>query len=125
MGAFEREAFAFVFSGFFAPVDNLPTINLVKAGSAVPVKFSLGGDHGLDVLAGAPTAPTIACTPGNLTDSLTEVVAAGSSSLHFGPITLIYTYVWKTDKAFANTCRELQITLSDGSVHKARFQFIK
>ena len=25
----------------FAPVDNLPTINLVKAGSAVPVTFNL------------------------------------------------------------------------------------
>ena len=123
IGAFEREAFAFTFTGFFAPVGNLPTINVVKAGSAVPVKFSLGGDHGLDVLAGSPTAPAIACTPGNPTDNVTEVVTAGSSGLQFDPITLTYTFVWKTDKAFANTCRELQITLTDGSVHKARFQF--
>jgi fibronectin-binding autotransporter adhesin len=123
IGAFEREAFAFTFTGFFAPLGNLPTINVVKAGSAVPVKFSLGGDHGLDVLAGSPTAPAIACTPGNPTDNVTEVVTAGSSGLQFDPITLTYTFVWKTDKAFANTCRELQITLTDGSVHKARFQF--
>jgi len=35
----------FDFSGFFQPVDNLPTFNVVKAGQAVPVKFSLGGDR--------------------------------------------------------------------------------
>ena len=33
---------AFNFTGFFPPVDNPPTINTVKAGSAIPVKFSLG-----------------------------------------------------------------------------------
>ena len=52
-------------------------------------------------------------------------MAAGDSGLQFDAATLTYTYVWKTDKAFANTCRELQITLTDGSVHKARFQFSK
>ena len=39
------------FSGFFQPVDNLPTFNMTKAGSAIPVKFSLGGNQGLDILA--------------------------------------------------------------------------
>lgn len=94
-GAVEREALAFTFTGCFAPVDNLPTINLVKAGSAVPVKFSLGGDYGLDVLAGSPTAPAITCTPGNPTDNLTEVVAAANSGLQFDAATLTYTYVWR------------------------------
>ena len=37
----------YTFDGFFSPVDNLPTINVVKAGNAVPVRFSLGGDYGL------------------------------------------------------------------------------
>ncbi|HEY7628136.1 MAG TPA: ExeM/NucH family extracellular endonuclease, partial [Ilumatobacteraceae bacterium] len=39
------------FSGFFQPVDNLPTTNTVKAGQAVPVKFSLNGNQGLDIFA--------------------------------------------------------------------------
>ena len=38
-------------SGFFPPVDNLPALNSVKAGSAIPVKFSLGGDKGLNIFA--------------------------------------------------------------------------
>jgi Tol biopolymer transport system component len=36
------DALSYQFAGFFAPVDNLPTINSAKAGSAIPVKFSLG-----------------------------------------------------------------------------------
>jgi hypothetical protein len=36
-----------------------------------------------------------------------------------------YTFVWKTDKSFAGTCRELRLTVSDGSGHTARFQFSK
>jgi hypothetical protein len=125
VGAFEREANTFAFAGFFAPVNNAPTVNAVKAGSAVPVKFTLGGDFGLNILAGAPTAPAVACTPGNVTDSLTEVTSAGNSGLQFDPGTLVYTFVWKTDKSFAGTCREFRLTLSDGSVHTARFQFSK
>jgi len=43
--------FVINFSGFFQPVDNLPTLNLVKAGSAIPVKFSLGGNKALSIFA--------------------------------------------------------------------------
>jgi hypothetical protein len=41
IGAFALEA-GFTFSGFFAPVANPPALNVLKAGSAVPVQFSLG-----------------------------------------------------------------------------------
>jgi hypothetical protein len=44
------------FSGFFQPVDNLPTLNIAKAGSAIPVKFSLGGDQGSEHLPGRQSA---------------------------------------------------------------------
>jgi len=37
-------------------VDNPPTKNVVKAGAAVPVKFSLGGDRGLNIF--ASTSPS-------------------------------------------------------------------
>ena len=42
---------AYNFRGFFAPVQADPVLNVVKAGSSVPLKFSLGGDQGLKVLA--------------------------------------------------------------------------
>ena len=45
------------FTGFLQPVDNPPTVNTVKAGSAVPIKFSLGGNRGLAIL--APGSPVV------------------------------------------------------------------
>ena len=41
----------FNFAGFFPPVDNLPAWNSVKAGQAIPIKFSLGGNKGLNIFA--------------------------------------------------------------------------
>src|SRR5262249_17288463 len=37
------------FGGFRPPIDPLPAMNIVKAGSAVPVKFSLHGYQGLNI----------------------------------------------------------------------------
>ena len=39
----------YAFGGFLQPIDNLPTVNTMKAGSAAPVKFSLGGNKGLNI----------------------------------------------------------------------------
>jgi hypothetical protein len=33
--------------------------------------------------------------------------------------------LWKTDKKWAGTCRDLVLKLDDGSVHTARFEFAK
>jgi len=112
------------FSGFFQPVDNLPTLNMVKAGQAIPVKFSLNGDQGLDIFAaGYPKSQSIACDSTTGVDGIEETVTAGSSSLAYDPSTDTYTYVWKTNKAWANTCRQLVLRLDDGTYHQANFKF--
>jgi hypothetical protein len=36
-----------------------------------------------------------------------------------------YIYVWKTDKAWASTCRQLDVKFVDGTMYSARFQFKK
>jgi uncharacterized protein len=114
------------FSGFFQPVDNLPVFNSVKAGQAVPVEFSLSGDQGLSIFAvGSPASQQIACDSSAPVDILTETVTAGGSSLSYDPLTDTYTYVWKTDKAWANSCRQLVVTLNDGTTHIADFNFTK
>ena len=41
----------YAFNGFFRPIDNLPIVNAVKAGQAIPVKFCLGGNKGLSIFA--------------------------------------------------------------------------
>jgi hypothetical protein len=108
------------FTGFFQPVDNLPVVNSVKAGAAVPVKFSLAGNQGLNVLLSA-NSQLVQCTTGSRIAAVEETVTAGSSSLIFDATTGRYTYIWKTDKTWANSCRELQLKLVDGEVYRARF----
>jgi hypothetical protein len=117
---------SYAFTGFFAPVDPAPTLNSTKAGSAVPVKFSLGGNQGLAILAaGSPASQPISCAASVPVDAIEETVTAGGSSLTYDAPTDRYTYVWKTDKAWTGTCRTLSVKLVDGSVHAANFQFTK
>ena len=71
------------FDGFFAPVDN-NMLNVAKAGSAIPVKFSLGGDQGLDTFAaGYPKAVRISCDTGESADAVEEYTAASTSGLKY------------------------------------------
>jgi len=112
------------FSGFYRPIDNLPTVNVVKAGSAIPVKFSLGGDQGLNIFAsGYPASVSAACNAAT-TDAIEETVTAGGSSLTFDAASGQYTYVWKTEKSWTG-CRQLQVKLRDGSSRWAAFSFTR
>ena len=115
----------YAFSGFFQPVDNLPTMNVVKAGLSIPVRLSLSGDQGLAIFAaGYPASPKIPCT-GGTEDAIEETVKAGSSSLTYDAASDTYTYVWVTNSAWAGTCRQLNIRLKDGSEHMANFKFLR
>jgi hypothetical protein len=111
-------------SGFMQPVDNLPIVNSVKAGSGVPVKFSLGGSYGLNIFAaGYPKVQTVVCGSGAPIDEIEQTVTAGASSLSYDAASGQYSYTWKTDKSWAGSCRQLTIRLSDGTDHVAMFQF--
>ncbi|HEX9387606.1 MAG TPA: PxKF domain-containing protein, partial [Anaerolineales bacterium] len=125
IGAFEVQVqFTYPFSGFFSPVDNLPVLNTIKAGQAIPVRFSLGGDQGLDIFAvGYPKVQQIACDGSAPGDAIEETVTSGISGLQYDPATDTYTYVWKTQKSWAGTCRQLIVRLGDGTDHVANFQF--
>lgn len=114
------------FSGFFQPVDNPPVVNTVKAGSAVPVKFSLNGNRGLDIFEpGSPASQQVACDSSAPVDAIEETVASGGSTLTYDPSTDQYSYIWKTQKAWASSCRTLVLVLNDGTQRTARFQFLK
>lgn len=112
------------FSGFLQPVENLPTLNLANAGQAVPVKFSLSGNKGLNILAtGYPISSPIACDANEPGAVIEETISAAGSSLSYDAATDRYTYVWKTQKAWKGTCRILALRLADGSDHFAKFRF--
>ncbi|MEK7731947.1 MAG: PxKF domain-containing protein [Planctomycetota bacterium] len=113
-------------TGFFQPVDNAPTYNRVKAGSAILLKFSLGCNQGLAILeSGYPKSSPVACTGALVVDEIESTVTAGGSSLSYDPVANQYIYVWKTDKAWASTCRVLNVKLADGTSHYAYFNFTK
>lgn len=106
----------YAFDGFFAPLAPQPTVSTVKAGDDVPVKFSLSGNQGLDVLAAAP-----AWRPGCPSQSW-------DSSRAFGTLTYRasidrYVFLWKTDPSWAGSCRELIVALADGTVRRANVRF--
>ena len=113
------------FKGFFQPVD-MSKVNIAKAGSAIPIKFSLGGDMGLNIMAeGYPKVMTFIVDTDADTDIIETAVTAGASKLTYDPIADQYIYVWKTDKSWSNTGKKLIVVLQDGTSHEAKFQFRK
>src|ERR1044071_5579970 len=86
--AMELATHSYAFAGFFAPVDNLPTVNVAKAGSAIPIKFTLGGDQGLDILAaGYPRSVQVPCDSTAPADAIEETATAGHSGLTYDSVT--------------------------------------
>jgi hypothetical protein len=111
------------FTGFFPPITNLPAHNEVKAGSAVPIKFSLDGNQGLDIfVAGTPTSMPINCDTGAELGPAQAINI--SEELSYRSDIDTYSVTWKTAKNWTG-CRLLTIELVDGTVHEARFHFAR
>ncbi len=115
------------FDGFFRPVEKFPTVNDVKAGRAIPIKFSLNGDQGLDIFeTGYPKSVEINCEESTVPINAINVTdTAGMSSLSYDDTDAgQYIYVWKTEKSWlSGTCRQLEVKLNDGQSYYANFQF--
>lgn len=111
------------FTGFYPPVNNPPATNKDEAGDTVPLKFGLGGNQGLGILAaGYPISTPIAC-PGKSVAGTAVATAESRAGLTYNSTTGLYTYTWKTNKAWNGTCRQLVLQLIDGSTHVANFKF--
>lgn len=110
------------FTGFYAPIRNMPYVNAVTAGSAVPIKFAVGGYRGLRVLqVNSPASVPMACPANAIQNAVRPMIAPTSGLQSLGSS---YTYVWKTNAAWGGSCRKFVLTLSDGSTHEAMFRFV-
>jgi hypothetical protein len=111
---------AMSFAGFFAPLRNMPYVNTVLAGSAIPVKFTVGGYRGQNILLETPSSVEVACPAGAPENAVRPGLAgvAGLRSLGYS-----YNYVWKTNPSWAGTCRRFVLKLADGSTHEVMFRF--
>ena len=88
------------------------------------MKFTLEGDEELDIFAADyPASQQIDCTTLLPTGALEPTETSGHSALKFNHRTGTYQYVWKTDRAWAGTCREVIVKLKDGTEFRARFSF--
>ena len=96
------------------PIAAYPAENAAKAGDAQHLRFSLAGDHGLGVVVSAAWTP---CGGGD--------AAAGKSSLAYKSSGDLYDLKVFTSAAWAGSCRDLAVTLDDGTVHQARFAFTR
>ncbi len=109
---------------FAPPVDDLPVLNRATAGRAIPVKFSLCGDHGLAILEpGYPRAGRISCDSTATVDGIEETASAGDVTLGYDPATDLYRYVWKTEKPWRGICVQFVLKLVDGTYRRANFEF--
>ena len=111
------------FTGFSCPVDNPPTVNMANAGGRIPIRFSLGGNRGLAIIAGgAPTVVGVSCPSGAPTGTVDQA-GTFTVGLSYVKLTGRYLYGWKVPTTYANRCYRLELRLVDGSIHTAMFKF--
>jgi hypothetical protein len=116
----------YMFSGFLAPINNMPTVNLGKAGRTYPVKWILRDVSGAYVTTLAAVSDikykkvTCGSFSGDPTDAL-ETTATGSTVLRNDGTQYIYN--WDTPTVAG--CYELYVILADGSIRQANFDLSK
>jgi hypothetical protein len=108
----------YVVNAFGAPIVAPPTINTATAGSSVSLRFSLGGNRGLNVFAaGYPRSALYTC--GATAPSPTAGTAA-NGTLTYESSSGKYTYTWKTTKTMKG-CRQITLRFRDGTIRTALF----
>ncbi len=116
----------YAFSGFSAPVNDPPVLNVANAGQAIPLRWQLLDANGAPVtdLAGVTlTVSNLACALGSGDNEVTESAAGRSGLLNLGDGN--YQFNWQTPRNYANSCRTLHLDLGEGTTRTARFQFTR
>ena len=117
----------YIFEGFFEPVANPNSVNVVEAGRAVPLKFRLRNAE-KEIVRDLSTIKSItsgvASCPADATPNpvVTEETVS-TSGLKFDEAEQQFHYNWKTAKSWRGTCRKLTVTFIDGVSKWAFFRF--
>jgi hypothetical protein len=112
------------FDGFLATFENPPVLNEAHSRGVQDLWFRLGGDRGLDILADA-SSRRIDCATKAPLGPFSPAETPPWTGLSYQAHTDRYLFPWRTTTAYRGTCRELVLTLDDGSEHAAWFQFVK
>jgi predicted extracellular nuclease len=108
------------FGGFQSP-SNPAGVTTINAGSSHPVKFSLHGPQGTGVLDGDPRLQRTDCTSGAAIGA--PIVAASNAPFQYDAASDTYTFVWKTQSAWAGWCGTLAVALDDGQTYTLAVRF--
>ena len=113
-------------TGFYQPVDMNYNVNLVKAGSTVPLKFEVFGNMNIasteisDVsIVKSLKQKLTSCDPTAPTDEV-ETTATGGTMLRYDPTSGQFVYNWKTP--LQKGCYTVTLTLLDDSTIQALFK---
>jgi hypothetical protein len=110
----------YAFTGFDSPVSTTGTLDGVKAGEAIPLKFSLQGNRSIDVVSQI-TWQTTTCTDW----SPLGTASAGQGKLTYSASSDRYTELVTTDPTSRGSCRSLDLRLTDGTHHTVNIRFNK
>jgi Tol biopolymer transport system component len=113
------------FAGFFAPVNNNGVVNVMEAGRAAPLLWRLTDSTGRPVttLSGATVRSTARACPAGASDAVEVTAPVGTPLVNLG--LGFYALGWKSDKAWAGTCRTLELDLGEGVTRQAVFRFTR
>jgi WD40-like Beta Propeller Repeat len=114
-----RYTVVYPFEGFGVPIASSGLTDL-KAGDAVPLKFSLHGAYGLDAVTGTTQQPIDCATGAQLGPP-----ATANGTLSYNASQDRYLFAWSTAKSWAGSCRSISISLRDGTSHGADIRFTK
>jgi probable HAF family extracellular repeat protein len=114
---------AWPFTGFANPIHAPPALNTLHAGQELVLRFGLGGDRGLHIFAaGSPSSTEVSCESGEPLGPATPL-SPYHFDLHYQLGADMYMLRLDTRHEWAGTCRELTLSLIDGSTHVALFSF--
>lgn len=109
---------AYTFAGFFAPVDRPNTMNVSKAGQAIPLKWRLTDalNRPITDLTGVTVkAVAMNCDGSGALDPIEEYSTASTSGLlNHGDGN--YQYNWKTVASYAGTCKSISLVFGSGAI---------
>jgi hypothetical protein len=117
---------AWTLKGFYQPTDKLPTINTVKNGATIPLKWQVFKDSAMtmeitDVAAIKSVASKEVSCSSAPTDAIEEIVTTGGTVLRYDTTAHQYIDNWKTP-AKPGKCFDVFMYTQDGSFLNARFQ---
>ena len=110
------------FGGFYNPVVNRPGVNVMRAGDAIRIPFSLGGDQGLQIWTAGSDGPQVKRVSCQKNATQTQLKGGTNKVSGLSYESGRYFYAWKTDKSMAGSCYRVTFELNDGTEHPLDFK---